>query len=77
MDAMQSEIHKCGEKLVIDLPDELSSKLGWGVGDILNIEVAGDGLKIERAMTADEHGMKIARECMDEYRETFEALAKT
>jgi len=28
-------------------------------------------------MTAHDYAMKIARECMDEYRETFEALAKS
>ncbi|MGP8232631.1 MAG: hypothetical protein ACLQL2_08200 [Methylovirgula sp.] len=74
---MQSKIHKCGEKLVVDLPNELSSKLGWSVGDILSVEVVESGLKVERAMTAHDHAMQIARECMDEYREVFETLAKS
>jgi hypothetical protein len=74
---MQSTIHKCGDKFVVDLPIELSLKLGWGVGDVLSIEDVEGGLKVERTMTAHDHAMKIARECMDEYRETFEALAKS
>jgi hypothetical protein len=74
---MQSTIHKCGDKLLIDLPVELSLKLGWGVGDVLSIDQVESGLKIDRAMTAHDHAMKIAHECMDEYRATFEALAKS
>ena len=74
---MQGTIHRCGEKLLIDLPGELAAKLDWATGDVLKIEVVESGLKIERAMTAHDHAMQIARECMDKYRETFEILAKS
>lgn len=74
---MQSSIHKCGERLVVDLPLQLTAELGWDVGDVLNIEIAEGGIKIERTMTAHDHAMKIARKCMDEYREAFEILAKS
>ena len=74
---MQGTIHKRGEKLLIDLPAELARSLGWEVGDVLSIDQIETGLKIERAMTAHDHTMKIAEECMDEYRETFEILAKS
>ena len=74
---MQGTIHKCGDKLLIDLPIKSSLKLGWSVGDILSIDQVESGLKINRVTTAHDHAMKIARECMDEYRETFESLAKS
>jgi antitoxin component of MazEF toxin-antitoxin module len=74
---MQTTIHKCGEKLLIEMPTGLSAKLDWGVGDVLSVEVVEGGLKVERVMTAHDHALEIARECMAEYRETFEALAKS
>ena len=74
---MQGTIHKSGERLLIDLSIELARALGWGVGDVLSMDQFEDSLKIERTMTAHDHTMKIARECMDEYREAFEKLAKS
>ena len=74
---MQSNLRRCEDKLLIDLPAELSNKLGWSDGDILNVELADDGLKITRAMTAFDHVMEIAREGMEEYREALEILAKS
>lgn len=74
---MQSTIHKSGEKLLIDLPIESARHLGWGAGDVLRIDQVDTGLKIERALTAHDHTMAIAHECMDEYRDAFEKLAKS
>jgi antitoxin component of MazEF toxin-antitoxin module len=74
---MESTIHKYGEKLLIDLPIELAHRLGWEVGDLLSIDKIEGVLKIERTMTAHDHTLKIADECMDEYREAFEKLAKS
>ena len=74
---MQGTIHKREERLLIDLPIELARSLGWEVGDILSIDRLEAGLKIERTMTAHDQTMKIADECMDEYREAFEKLAKS
>jgi hypothetical protein len=74
---MQTTIHKCGDKLLIELPIELSNKLAWDVGDVLDIDHAEGGLKVNRIMTAFDHAMKIAHEGMEEYRETLEALAKS
>ncbi len=62
--------------MLIDLPTELSVDLGWRVGDVLRVEIADDGLKIKRAMTAHDHAMKIARTCMEKYRDAFAFLAK-
>jgi bifunctional DNA-binding transcriptional regulator/antitoxin component of YhaV-PrlF toxin-antitoxin module len=74
---MKSTIHKCGEKLLVDLPIELARSLGWGAGDILSIDQVETGLKIERAMTAHDYGMKLARRGMGRYREAFQKLAKS
>ena len=74
---MQGTIHKCGEKLLIDLPIELARSLGWAVGDVLTIDQLETGLKIEHAMTAHDYGMKLARRGMEKYREAFEKLAKS
>jgi antitoxin component of MazEF toxin-antitoxin module len=74
---MQSELQKCGERLVVELPSELLSALGWSVGDILNIERLDNGLKVDRTMTARDHTMEIARSVMNEYSETLTDLAKS
>jgi len=74
---MAIQIRRCGEKLVIAFPGEVVARLGWGQGDLLEVEVADDSLKSVRSMTAHDHAMKIAGEAMNEYRETFEALAKS
>jgi len=74
---MKGTIHRYGETLLIDLQIELARSLGWGVGDILDIDQAEAGLKIERTMTAHDHTISIAHECMDEYREALEKLAKS
>jgi len=74
---MQGTIHKCGEKLLIDLPIELARRLGWGAGDILKMHQVEAGLKIERAMTRHDYAMKLARRGMEKYREAFQKLAKS
>jgi antitoxin component of MazEF toxin-antitoxin module len=74
---MKIELRKCGENLTLALPPELVSDLHWELGDICECHLEADGLRIVRTETAHEHVMKIAREVMDEYREVFEALAKS
>jgi antitoxin component of MazEF toxin-antitoxin module len=74
---MEIQIRKCEKGLSIVLPENLVSQLGWGHGDILSAEVIANGATLTRAMTAHDHAMKIAREVMHEYRDTFEALAKS
>jgi bifunctional DNA-binding transcriptional regulator/antitoxin component of YhaV-PrlF toxin-antitoxin module len=75
--AMEIEVRKCGDNFVITFPSELAAQLTWGAGDILAAEVVDQGLQIKRTMTVHDHALQIARECMDKYRETFEALAKS
>ena len=74
---MKVTILKYGDQLMISLTDHVCDLLDWRQGDVLEIEVSDKTVKLERAMTADEHAMEIARRAMDEYRETFEALAKS
>jgi putative addiction module antidote len=74
---MKTKIATCGESLVILLPKETATTLEWDSGDILDVEAANGALKLTRAMTEHDHAIEIARELMDEYRETLEALAKT
>ena len=76
-EAMELKIRRCGENLIILLPEELVAKFGWDVGDILSGEISANGVTIVRTMTAHDHAMNIAREAMDEYRETFVSLAKS
>jgi len=74
---MESKIQKCGDKLVMVLPDECVAKLAWGVGDILALTAENGTLAILRTQSAHDHAMGFARRAMDEYRPVFEALAKS
>lgn len=74
---MQISVRKCGEKLMVELPAELSHRLDWNSGDIVDVALVDGGLKIERKSTARDYARQIARKCMEKYRETFEALAKS
>jgi putative addiction module antidote len=73
---MKIKIGKCKENFFVVLPKNAITQLGWESGDILDIEVVDGGLKAIRATTKHDHAMEIADQVMDEYRETFEVLAK-
>jgi antitoxin component of MazEF toxin-antitoxin module len=74
---MKMKVRKFKEKLGIVFPDEVVAPLGWEPGDVLEVEVENNGLKIVRVETAFDRAMRIAEEAMDEYRETLQALAKS
>ena len=74
---MKLEVRKMGEQLGIVFPDDLIASLGWQPGDILEVDVDSDGLKIVRVETAFDRGMRIVERAMEEYRGTLEALAKS
>ncbi len=74
---MKIKIEKCKDKLLVVIPNDAITQLGWEHGDILDGEVANGSLKIVRSMTAHDHAMEIARNGMKKYRKTFETLAKT
>lgn len=73
---MEVEVRKCGNDFIITFPGELVAQLSWNPGDILAAEVIDRGLQLKRTMTAHDHALQITRKCMEEYRETFQALAK-
>ncbi len=73
---MKTKIGKCKNNLFVILPKEAVQQLCWDLGDIADVEVADGGLKVVRIMTQHDHAMEIAERGMDQYRETFEALAK-
>jgi bifunctional DNA-binding transcriptional regulator/antitoxin component of YhaV-PrlF toxin-antitoxin module len=73
---MRIQIGKNKENLFLILPKEAIAELGWNSGDIVDIEVVDGGLKAVRVMTKHDRAMEIADQIMDDYRETFEALAK-
>jgi antitoxin component of MazEF toxin-antitoxin module len=69
---MKLTIHQADGKLVVALPDQMVARLGWESGDVLEAEIAGDGLKLYVDRT-----MRTADEVMDEYSQTLEELAKS
>jgi putative addiction module antidote len=74
---MKIRVHQFEEELGVVLPDELIASLGWESGDVLDIQIEHDGLRIARVETAFENAMGIAEQLMEEYRETLQALAKS
>lgn len=74
---MKMKIEKCKDNLFLILPRDAVAQLEWGHGDIVDVEVVGDELKVIRTLTHHDHAMEIARKAMREYSETFAALAKS
>jgi antitoxin component of MazEF toxin-antitoxin module len=74
---MGTKIEKDGNRRLVALPPDLLAKLGWDVGDVLMAEIFEDGIRFARTKTDHERTMEIGATLMDEYRETFEALAKS
>jgi hypothetical protein len=74
---MKIQVGQCKDNLFVVLPKQAVAQLDWGPGDIIDIEVADGGLKAVRIVTDHDRTMDIASEIMDDYRETFEALAKS
>jgi bifunctional DNA-binding transcriptional regulator/antitoxin component of YhaV-PrlF toxin-antitoxin module len=74
---MKLEIRKVADDTVIVVPAELASLLGWEPGDICEGELHGAQLWVVRTETNHARAMKIARQAMEKYRDTFEKLAKS
>jgi putative addiction module antidote len=74
---MKLEIKKIGNSTGIILPKELLAEMNFSQGDWLHVSKAGDkSLKLSPYDPKHEEALKIAREVMREYRDTFKALAK-
>jgi bifunctional DNA-binding transcriptional regulator/antitoxin component of YhaV-PrlF toxin-antitoxin module len=74
---MKLQVCQVVERLGVVFPDDLFASLGWEPGDILEVEIDVNRLKVVRVQTAFEHGIRIAEQPMEDYRGTLEALAKT
>jgi antitoxin component of MazEF toxin-antitoxin module len=74
---MKIRVRRFEEELGVVLPDELIASLRWESGDVLDIQIENDGLRIVRVETAFENAVGIGEQLMEEYRETLQALAKS
>jgi bifunctional DNA-binding transcriptional regulator/antitoxin component of YhaV-PrlF toxin-antitoxin module len=75
---MKLEIRKVADDTMIVVPAEVISQFGWEAGDVCQIDIQGDELRITRAETAKHaQAMKIARRGMEKYRDTLGKLAKS
>lgn len=75
---MKLELKKIGNSTGLILPKDLLARLGVGVGvgDGLYAKVTDDGLSLVVVDRDHDEAMRIAREVMDEYKDTFRELAK-
>ena len=74
---MKLEIRKQGDDLILRIPENAIAELGWKAGDCLAAKIEGQGLSLVRSQTKRERTAATAEKVLEEYRETFEALAKT
>jgi antitoxin component of MazEF toxin-antitoxin module len=73
---MKLKLWKLGSGLGVVLPTDLTAELGWESGDMIEVEIDSNRLKVVRVETDFEQGIRIAEQAMDDYRETLQALAK-
>jgi antitoxin component of MazEF toxin-antitoxin module len=74
---MKLQVRQIRKQLGVAFPNDLVASLGWQPGDFLEVEIDNNRLKVVRVETAFEHGIRIAEQAMDDYRETLQALAKS
>jgi putative addiction module antidote len=74
---MKLEIKKIGNSTGLILPKELLARLGLKQGDEVTVTEGPDRtLTVSAYQRDDDETMRIAREVMSEYKNTFKALAK-
>ena len=74
---MKLEVKKIGNSTGLILPKELLAQLNIGQGDWLFVTRTADGaLRLAPYDPEHEEVMRLARDVMKEYRDTFKALAK-
>jgi antitoxin component of MazEF toxin-antitoxin module len=74
---MKLKLCRVDNDVALVLPADVVSQLDWGPGDECEGEVHGGELRVVRTETKHAAAMKIARQMMEEYRDTFEKLAKS
>ncbi len=71
------KLRAIGNSVGVVLPKELLARLGVAEGDRLHVvEQPGNGLLLTTLDPARDEQVRLGRELMKEYRETFRALAK-
>jgi len=71
------KLRAIGNSVGVVLPKELLARLGVGEGDTLHVvEQPGNGLLLTTLDPDTDEQVRLGRELMKEYRETFRALAK-
>ena len=74
---MKLEIKKIGNSTGLILPKELLARLGLKQGDAVFVTEGPDrAVTVTPYTNDDDETMRIAREVMSEYKNTFKALAK-
>ena len=70
------KLRAIGNSVGVVLPKELQARLNLAEGDTVQAVETTDGLLITPASTDVEEQLRLGRELMKQYRETFAALAK-
>jgi putative addiction module antidote len=71
------KLRAIGNSVGVVLPKELLARLNVGEGDVLHaVEQADGGLLLTTLDPEVEEQVRLGRELMKEYRDTFRALAK-
>jgi len=70
------KLRAIGNSVGVVLPKELLARLNLAEGDTVQAVETTDGLLITPASTDVEEQLRLGRELMKQYRETFAALAK-
>jgi len=70
------KLTQIGHSVALILPEEVLSRLKLEKGDSVILSDTSDGVTISRYAPDVEQQLAIGREFMQEYQETFQALAK-
>ena len=70
------KLRAIGNSVGVVLPMDLLARLGLKEGDSVEAVETPDGLALKRLDERAEEQVRLGRELMDRYRETFSALAK-
>ena len=76
-EGMVLQVRKIGNSIGIILPKDFAARNELKAGDKLHVvEQPGEAIKLTRHDPVHAKAMQIARQVMDEYRDTFHALAQ-
>jgi putative addiction module antidote len=70
------KLRAIGNSVGFVLPKEMLARLNVAEGDMVEVVETSDGLLLTAVQTDVEEQLRLGRELMKQYRETFAALAK-